>query len=372
MKLKINPEMLDGEYIENLIDKHPETIGMQFDAPQDRNCVPVKIIHNMEEIRPYGGLKHKGGRGLTDRYEQLYADRALFRVIDSCQARCKNCYIKNQIGIPKHLTPDLEGKLVASPDEINEVLSEVRSQLNLRNFLISGGTPFILTVDSLDYLVQKFLEIPHIKQLYLAGSRPIFNPKMFSEELAEMLSHHIKYNKKLEENKRVGVTFHINHPDELQPEVITGLNNFSKKGIPLFSQTILMRGLNDSPEILERLYSNLASIGVKPYYLLHAMPTTFAKFFRTSVQRGLELMHHLERNSGHERALFTIASKAGKVHLTSSTDLQYEEKEGKRYVVLKTPHKKEDFLRNLGINELPRDTFERDGIVYVNYLDGEQ
>src|SRR3989304_8168326 len=228
MKLRIDPEMLKGDYIENLTAEHPDTIGVQFDPLKE--SIPTNIVHNLEKIRPFGGLKHE--KGLSDRYEQLYEDRALFRVIDSCQARCTNCYIKNQIVVPRHIMPTLEEKLVASEEEVERVLKEVKSQQKLRNFLISGGTPFILTAESLDYLIGEFLKISQISQIYIAGSRPIFNPNMFRQEIVEVLTNHVRYDAELKKNKRIGVTVHINHPDELQPEVVEGLNNFSKSGIP--------------------------------------------------------------------------------------------------------------------------------------------
>jgi hypothetical protein len=89
------------------------------------------------------------------------------------------------------------------------------------------------------------------------------------------------------------------------------------------------------------------------------------------VQKGLDLISHLERNSVHEKPLLTIATKVGKVHLTNSTDLEYSEKNNQRYVTLKTPYKKDEFLKITNRDNLPEGAFEREGIIYTSYLDGQ-
>jgi lysine 2,3-aminomutase len=272
--------------------------------------------------------------------------------------------------VPRHFNEDLASRLVATPDEIEHMLNEVRSQPKIRNFLISGGTPFVLTPDSIDALIRAFLDIKHVSQVYVAGGRPIFNPQMFSKEMARVLARANRYSPHASENKRVGVTIHINHPDELQPEVIEGLCTFIREGVPLFSQSVLMNWINDNTLCLEDLYANLVQTGVHPYYLFHAMPTTFAKSLRTPVQTGIDLMKHLETRSGHERPLYTIASKVGKVNLNGRSQLTYEEIDGKKYVLLETPYQIESFYAISGRRELPPYTFEKNGTIWVKYPDG--
>jgi len=153
----------------------------------------------------------------------------------------------------------------------------------IRDVLLSGGDPLVLSDERLEWLLDRLHRIPHVEFLRIGSKVPAVLPQRITPGLVRMLKRF----------HPLFMSVHFNHPEELTPEVAAACCRLADAGIPLGSQTVLLKGINDDLEILRRLFHGLLKIRVKPYYLFQADLVAGTRHFRTSVDRGLELMRGL-------------------------------------------------------------------------------
>jgi KamA family protein len=329
--------------------KKSKFIAKQFlpSVQELRKDIPIK--------EPFKGLLKTDIKG----FERLYEDRVVFKLTSSCPAHCRFCYRRGYV---------FGEEKIMSKRDIQKAINFVRKDNTIRNVLLTGGTPLLLGTKYIEDIIKRVISISHINQIYFALGRPIMNPDLITDEFAEMLA---KYNKPTQ-HKNIACTVHINHPDELTPEVIKALTKLTSRGITVWTQTTLLKGINDNEKTLAKLYQLFRSINLIPYYLIHAMPMIGTSHYRTSVERGVKIMKYLEQYSGHERPIYIVIPSVGKVQLTGNTELKYKTINGERYVVLKTPYKVEKFFKVNKINRLPEKHFvDKEGYIIAYYLDGK-
>src|SRR3954454_21206440 len=221
-----------------------------------------------------------------------YPDRVLFLVSPVCASYCRFCTRRRKVGDPEKIPLN----------QYESALQYIRDHTEIRDVIMSGGDPMMLSDRRLESLFQRLREIPHV-EIIRRGSRITSHlPSRITPEFCEMVK---KYHP-------VYMNTHFNHPAELTPETIAALGRLADAGVPLGCQTVLLRGVNDDPEIMKELMQKLMKARVRPYYIYMADQVAGGEHFRTTVQKGLEIMKALRGwTSGLAVPQFVIDSPGG-------------------------------------------------------------
>ena len=252
----------------------PYYLGLirQFGEPLRRQAVPdlrelddpAGMIDPLgeEELSPVPNLVHK------------YPDRALLLVSSQCAMYCRFCTRKRKVGRPA---------MLISEQTIAAGLDYLQKTPAIREVLISGGDPLLLSDQRLEDILCRLRAIRHIEVIRIGTRAPCTLPMRVTPDLAAMLRrYHPLY-----------INTHFNHPAELTDEAAAACGLLADAGIPLGCQTVLLRGVNDSPEIIRRLFCGLLRMRVRPYYLMQADLTSGTAHFRTDIRTGLKIMQSL-------------------------------------------------------------------------------
>jgi lysine 2,3-aminomutase len=273
-------------YFFNLIDAGDEN------CPIRRQVVPrIEETHAApwEMSDPCGEDAHSPVPGLVHRYP----DRVLFLVTDRCAAYCRYCtrsrMVSNATGYDFH--PEFERQI-----------EYVRQNKAVRDVLLSGGDPLLLSDDKLDYLLGRLRAIPHVEFLRIGTRIPIFLPQRITPELCAILR---KYHP-------LFISIHSNHPRELTTEARDALGRLADAGIPLGNQSVLLRHVNDDSVVMRALVQKLLMCRVKPYYLYQCDLITGSAHLRASVRKGLEIMENLRgHTTGYAVPQYVIDAPGG-------------------------------------------------------------
>jgi lysine 2,3-aminomutase len=222
-----------------------------------------------------------------------YPDRVLLFVTNQCPVYCRFCTRKRFVGSP--------GGTI-TPEAIDVVARYIRSHPEIRDIIFSGGDPLLLVDSLLERVLSALRAIPHLEIIRLGSRVPGTLPSRITSELCAMLKrYHPLY-----------MNLHFNHPDEITPEVAEACGRLADAGIPLGSQTVLLKGVNDDPETMKRLFHRLLRIRVKPYYLYQADLVTGTNQFRTPVEVGLNILRALHgHTSGMAIPRYVIDAPGG-------------------------------------------------------------
>ncbi len=286
--------------INNLKDRLPMRITPYFASliydsrpgdPLRRNVIPVideLFQHNTEESDPLHEAKFSPVKGIVHRYP----DRVLFTVTQFCSSYCRYCTRSHSVGqLDKINRKDWENafRYIASNQEIRDVL-------------ISGGDPLTLTDEALDYILSRIRAIPHVQMIRIGSRVPAVLPQRITDNLLKTLR---KYHP-------LFISLHFMHPDELTPECVSACTKLADAGIPLGSQTVLLKGINDSVEVMKELMHKLLMARVRPYYLYQCDLIPGSAHFRTTVARGLEIIRGLRGyTSGYAVPTFVVDAPGG-------------------------------------------------------------
>jgi lysine 2,3-aminomutase len=181
-------------------------------------------------------------------------------------------------------------------------LAYIAQNPSIRDVLISGGDPFMLSDLRIDYLLSKLRAIPHIEIVRIGTKMPVVLPQRFTGKLIGILK---KYHP-------VYLSIHFTHPEEITAECVKTCNLLADAGFPLGSQTVLLKGINNNAAVLSDLFKKLMAIRVKPYYLYHCDPVQGSKHFRTSINEGLKIMEQIRGFiSGYAVPTYVIDAPGG-------------------------------------------------------------
>jgi len=256
-----------------------------------------------------------------------YPDRALFLVSPICATYCRFCTRRRKVGDPEKIPLN----------QYDSAFRYLREHTEIRDVIMSGGDPMMLSDRRLEYLFQQLRAIPLIEIIRIGSRITSHLPERITPEFCEMVQ---KYHP-------IFMNTHFNHPSELTPAAVAALDRLSRAGVSLGCQTVLLKGVNDDPKVMMKLMHELLKARVRPYYLYMADQVAGGEHFRTTVQKGLEIMQALRGwTSGLAVPQFVIDSPGGggKVpllpeYLESITDDEviFKNYEGKRQVY-KQPH----------------------------------
>ena len=270
------------------------------------------IVDSLDEDRdsPVPNITHR------------YPDRALFLVSPVCASYCRFCTRRRKVGDPEKIPLN----------QYDTALAYLGDHREIRDVILSGGDPMMLSDRRLEYLFQKLREIPHIEIIRIGSRITSHLPERITPEFCDMVQRY----------HPIFMNTHFNHPDELTPAAVAALDRLSKAGVPLGCQTVLLKGVNDDPAIMKELMHRLLKARVRPYYIYMCDPVAGGEHFRTTVQKGLEIIEALRGwTSGLAVPHFVIDAPGGggKVplqpeYVESMTDEEvvFHNYEGKRFV----------------------------------------
>lgn len=278
------------------------------DDPIARQFVPSRAeldVRPEELPDPIGDKTHEPVEGIVHRYP----DRVLLKAVSVCPVYCRFCFRREMVG------PDKDGNL--SPAELNAALAYIREHTEIWEVIITGGDPFMLSARRAAALTRELEAIPHVKVIRWHTRMPVADPERITDEFVQAIRS---------VSKAVYVAVHCNHAKELSPAVRAACARLIDAGIPLLSQTVLLKGVNDSIEALEELMRSFVELRIKPYYLHHADLAPGTSHFRTTVEQGQALVRELrDRVSGLAQPHYVIDIPGGvSKALASPADVETE------------------------------------------------
>lgn len=261
------------------------------DHPIRRMMVPTP-----EELVTWPGEKsdslHEEASSPVPGLVHRYPDRVLFLVTQTCSAYCRYCTRSHSVGRLTH----------APRFQWERAIEYIASHPEIRDVLISGGDPLTLSNAQLEFLLSQLRAIPHVEIIRIGTKVPVVLPQRITPELTAMLERY----------HPLWMSIHFSHPDEITPETAAACARLAGAGIPLGSQTVLLRGINDDPLVMRSLMHQLLKIRVRPYYLYQCDLVPGSHHFRTPVSKGLEIIRSLRGfTSGYAIPHFVIDAPGG-------------------------------------------------------------
>ena len=255
--MQINPYFLDvcrryGEPLIRQVMPDPrelmDSVGLRDPLAEERDSPVANVTHR-------------------------YPDRILFLVSNICGVYCRFCTRKRKIGHWKTI-----------PDSVIETgVRYIKDHREIKDVLVSGGDPLLLDDDRLSWILSEIHPIPHVQIIRIGSRTPGVLPQRINDSLIRILKRF----------QPLYLNIHFNHPDEITDEVRRACYRLAEAGIPMGSQTVLLKGINDHADILARLFRELLKMRIKPYYLLQADLTRGTDHFRTRIETGLKIMQQL-------------------------------------------------------------------------------
>ena len=239
-----------------------------------------------EEVRP-------------DSIARQYHDRIAFTVTDVCANYCRHCFRKELV-----VERDLKLRM-----DVEEGLAWIRQHDEIRDVLITGGDPFVLSDDKIEYLIRKLREIPHIQMIRFGTRAPIVLPHRITDGLKKVLAgfHRVP----------VWINTQCNHPNEITEKTARAVYDLLSCGVNVGNQAVLLKGINDDVDTFRELHQKLLSVRIRPYYVFYCEPAPGIDHFRTPVEKGAELIRDAIRGhtTGLAQPMYVIATNIGKIPL---------------------------------------------------------
>nr|WP_320114488.1 lysine 2,3-aminomutase [uncultured Desulfuromonas sp.] len=260
--------------------------------PVFRQAFPVPeelqvLDHDMAD--PLAEDQDSPAPGITHRYP----DRVLFHISNICSMYCRHCTRKRKVG---------DQDTVPGREEIEAGLDYIRNNPVVRDVLLSGGDPLMLSDDHLDWILTELDKIDHVQVVRIGTRMPVVLPYRITDDLVAMLKKH----------HPIWINTHFNHPREITTSSKEAVRKLADAGIPLGNQTVLLAGVNDCPRIMKALVHKLVANRVRPYYLYQCDLSEGLTHFRTPVGKGIEIMESLRgHTSGFAVPTYVVDAPGG-------------------------------------------------------------
>src|SRR5438046_196908 len=284
-----------------------------------------QYVPDLQELEVHDGMvdslaedAHSPVPTITHRYP----DRGLFLVSPVCASYCRFCTRRRKVGDPEKIPLN----------QYESAFEYIAAHPEIRDVIMSGGDPMMLSDRRLEYIFQRLRAIPHVEIIRLGSRITAHLPERITDEFCEMVK---KYHP-------IYMNTHFNHPSELTPATLDALAKLANCGVVLGCQTVLLRGINDDAQVMKELMQKLLKARVRPYYLYMADQVAGGEHFRTTVEKGLEIIKALRGwTSGLAVTHFVIDAPGGggkvpllpeSVQEITEDEVVFRNYEGKRFV----------------------------------------
>ncbi|MBI4115769.1 MAG: KamA family radical SAM protein [Candidatus Omnitrophica bacterium] len=291
----------ERDALARVVEKYPVIIPPYYlcliDFNDQKDPIRLQSFPLHEEI----GFKDVGQPDPLEEEEDMvvpglvhrYPDRVLMQVTNLCPMNCRHCTRKREWE---------EGAWTRTEAEIDRMIDYLNKTPQVRDVLISGGDPLILSTPKLEKILAKLRAIPHIEIIRLGTRFPVVLPQRIDDEFVQMLSRY----------RPLWINTHFNHPREITREAALACDKLERAGIPMNNQSVLLRGVNDTLEVMRTLCHGLLKIGVRPYYLYQCDPVKGTEHLRTSIWKGIEIIEGLRgHTTGFAVPQFVIDAPGG-------------------------------------------------------------
>jgi lysine 2,3-aminomutase len=274
----------------------------------DPNCpIRKQVIPSMNETENRFGMQDylvwKENRATEEKrpdcIARQYKDKIAFTVTQVCGIYCRHCFRKELV-----VDKDLQLSF-----EVDEGLKWIAEHPEIRDVLITGGDPFLLSDEQLEYLVSKIRDIPHIEMIRFGSRLPVVLPQRITPGLLKVLGgfHRVP----------IWVNTQVNHPKEITEQTAKAVFDLLSCGVNVGNQAVLLKGINDDVETFRELHLKLLRVRIRPYYVFYCEPAPGIDHFRTPVEKGAELIRDALRGhtTGLAQPMYVIATNIGKIPL---------------------------------------------------------
>ncbi|MFA6530773.1 MAG: KamA family radical SAM protein [Candidatus Micrarchaeia archaeon] len=317
----------------NLLEKFPHLQKLlklkQKDIHQIDEIYPIKITPHYASLIDWGnakdpllkivlpnkaelsatGLGDQSGEILNSRktcipgLQHKYSSTALLLINGTCASYCRFCFRRRFVGTQKEVVNDLDGAFdyISHHPEIN-------------NVLLSGGDSFLASNQRIEYILRRLREIPHVSSIRFGTKLGVYLPSRFEDDGLMGILKKYSYN-----DKRIYVVSHIDHPRELDKKSVSAHAKLINSGIPVLSQTVFAKGVNDNANVLSELFNRIASIGIRPYYLFQCRPVKGATHYHIPFLDGFRIVEQAKKKlSGLGKTFrYMMSHASGKMEILS-------------------------------------------------------
>lgn len=256
---------------------------MVFPRREELSCFEEDMTDPLHEDgdSPVHGLIHR------------YPDRVLLMATQFCASYCRFCTRKRLVG---------KENGIGTNRSLAAAFRYIKKNPQIHDVIVSGGDPLTLSDDQIEFILMNLRAIPHVDIIRIGTKAPIYMPQRITDSFLEMVR---KYHP-------VWMSINITHPAELSDETCIALGKLADAGIPLGSQTVLLRGINDCPVTMKKLFKSLIKLRVRPYYLYQCDLSVGLEHFRTPVSKGIEIIENLRGHiSGYAIPTFVVDAPGG-------------------------------------------------------------
>lgn len=261
-------------------------------CPIRKQAIPsINELHQSEEdlLDPL----HEDGDSPVPGLTHRYPDRVLLLVTDMCSMYCRHCTRRRFAGQTDHAMP---------MDRIEKAIEYIKNTPQVRDVLLSGGDPLLLSDENLEKIISKLRAIEHVEIIRIGSRTPVVMPQRITPELCDMLK---KYHP-------IWLNTHFNHSKEITPEAKKACEMLANAGVPLGNQSVLLKGINDCVHTMKKLVHDLVKIRVRPYYIYQCDLSMGLAHFRTPVSKGIEIIEGLRgHTSGYAVPTFVVDAPGG-------------------------------------------------------------
>lgn len=337
--------------LQQTIDKFPMSITPYYlslintnnikNDPVFKQAFPNPEELQVEECEMQDPLSEENDSPV-DAITHRYPDRVLFQVSNTCAAYCRHCTRKRKVG-RKDLTP--------TKDKLLEGIKYIKNTPAIRDVLLSGGDPLMLSDEDLDWLLHEIAKIKHVEIIRIGTRIPVVLPFRITDSLIKVLK---KY-------QPLWINTQFNHPQEFTEYSEKALAKLADAGFPLGNQSVLLAGINDSPEIMKKLVQKLVKNRVRPYYIYQCDLSEGLSHFRTPVNKGIEIMEKLRgHTSGFAVPTYVVDAPGGggKIPVSPNYLISYSENSVvlRNYAGIITSYKEPNQYKELAENNINENT----------------
>jgi lysine 2,3-aminomutase len=292
--------------------------------PDDPNCpIRKQVVPSLKEKENRYGIENylvykenrDNGEERPDTIARQYHDRIAFTVMNTCANYCRHCF-------RKELVVDESLKLNF---DVDEGLKWIREHSEIRDVLITGGDPLLLSDDKLEYLIRNIREIPHVEMIRFGSRLPIVLPHRINKKLLKVLGGYHRVP--------IWLNTQCNHAKEITERTAEAVYDLMSVGVNVGNQAVLLKGINDDKKSFKELHQKLLTVRIRPYYVFYCEPAPGIDHFRTPVEKGAQLIRDTLRGhtTGLAQPMYVVATNIGKIPLMP--DYYIQDKNEKEYTL---------------------------------------